>query len=600
MCGIIGYNGREAAEGRLLGGLRRLEYRGYDSAGAAVLNGEGLHIRRAAGRVDALAEVLRADPLPEARLGIAHTRWATHGAPTKENAHPHRCGRVALVHNGILENYGELKAELLADGRRFTSETDTEVIAHLLDLAYEGDALAAIRTAVSRLRGSYALAILFSDREDVLFGVRCGSPLIVGYGEGETLLASDLPAIRDRTCRYTPMGEGEIVCVHANGAEFFSSTGERISKEILTARGESDGGDKGDHACFLEKEMAEQAEAVRRTLAPHLSEEIPFRDSLPDGRELHRVIFLACGSAMHACLCGKRFFERMARIPCDVYVASEFRYCDPILEDGTLAVAVSQSGETADTLAALRLCRERGIPTVGIVNVTASTLAAEADAVIPTLAGTEIAVATTKAYTAQVALLAQMACRLARDRGKTPSLTLSHFRALPEGLAQAEGLDGECAAIAERIKDSHDIFFIGRGRDLAVCMEGALKLKEISYLHCEAYAAGELKHGTISLIHTDVPVLALITDGALKNKTVGNMKECRARGAYVILLVSRELAAEIPTDAYDACISVPGGLDELSVLPAAAVMQRIAYHTARLLDRDVDKPRNLAKSVTVE
>ena len=598
MCGIIGYNGTEAAEAVLLGGLERLEYRGYDSAGAAVLAGGKFSVRRAVGPVAALRRALAGDPLPPSGLGIAHTRWATHGAPTVVNAHPHTWGRVSLVHNGIIENYGELRAELEAGGHVFASDTDTEVIVRLLDGAYRGDPLAAIRQVLPRLSGSYALAILFSDREE-LYGVRCGSPLLAGLGDGVGILASDRPALLPLACQFTPLREGDVVCLRRGEAVFYDGTGKEVSRPLRPVGEAEDGTDKGDYRHYMEKEMAEQPEAVRRTLGPYLQTSEPFGDRLPNGRQIRRILFLACGSAMHACLSGKRMMEAEAGIPCEVQAASEMRYGVLLPVEGTLAVAVSQSGETADTLAALRLCREQGIPTVGVVNVPTSTLAAEADTVLLTRAGTEVAVATTKAYTVQVAVLGLMAYRFARDRGLSPTLSPSDFRALPEAIARVLALDEACLSMAGELMGAQDVFYIGRGRDLPVCMEGALKLKEISYLHAEAYPAGELKHGTISLLEPGTPVVALATDSRLLPKTVSNARECRARGAKVLFLAAEGLG-ELPADACDRCLTLPALPGELAVLPAAVAMQGIAYHTARLLGRPIDRPRNLAKSVTVE
>ncbi|MBO5110064.1 MAG: glutamine--fructose-6-phosphate transaminase (isomerizing) [Clostridia bacterium] len=597
MCGIFGYNGGKEASSILLGGLYRLEYRGYDSAGVAILSETGVHRSRVAGRVEALEAHLKTHPLPPAGVGIAHTRWATHGAPTERNAHPHVSGRVTVVHNGILENYDRLKQELEAAGRVLESETDTEVIAHLLDLAYTGDPIDAIRQVSERLQGSYALALLFADHPDRVYAVRVGSPLLVGYGDGESFLASDRTALLPHTRRYTPLGEGEMAILARDGISLFDRAGQPIQREPLIATEGADAVEKGPYPHFMAKEMDELPTAVRQTLAAYLHGARPFEGQLPDGRQVKELVLLGCGSAMHACLCGQRMLERWARIPTRVYVASEFRYCDPLLSEGTWAVAVSQSGETADTLAALRLCKERGIPTVGVVNVATSSLSTLADQVLYTRAGPEIAVATTKAYGAQVALLGLMAYRFARDRGCLAED--APFSALPEALEQVTATDGACAEIGQRLAGCPNVFFIGRGRDYPVCVEGALKLKEISYLHSEAYAAGELKHGTIALLHSGVPVVALITDPCLRDKTVSNLKECRARGAEVILLCGEDVG-EVPADAYDSRLTLPGGMGELSVLPAAAALQRIAYHAACYMGRDVDKPRNLAKSVTVE
>lgn len=593
MCGIIGYAGQEVAAEVLMEGLARLEYRGYDSAGLAVQGDAGIRLCRRAGRVSALAAALTEEPMKPASVGIAHTRWATHGAPTEANAHPHRYGRVTLVHNGILENYDSWRTVLTAEGVTFASETDTEVLACLIDRAYEGDPVAAIRHAARQMVGSYALAILFDDHPEAIYGVRRGSPLLVGFGEGENLLASDRNALLFRTDRYTVLSEGEIACVTGEGVIVLDDDGVPVEKPVFRSAEGRQEAELGGYAHFMEKEMAEGPEAVARTLAAcGAMQEASFFCGA------RRVVFLACGSAMHASLLGKRFFESWAGIPAEVHVASEFRYHPPILPENTVAVAVSQSGETADTLAAVRLCRERGIPTLGVVNVEGSSLATLADGVLYTRAGTEIAVATTKAYSAQGALLARLAWHLSSERGSTDE-GAPPFGALPAAMRLSESTVNACRTVAEALARHDHAFFIGRGRDYPVCMEGALKLKEITYVHSEAYPAGELKHGTISLIDRGTPVLALITDRAMRDKTVANVKECRARGAYVILLLSEDVG-EVSADTYDRRILLPSGLGELSVLPAAAVFQRIAYETALRLGRDVDKPRNLAKSVTVE
>jgi len=599
MCGIIGYNGGADAAPLLLEGLRRLEYRGYDSAGAAVPWGGGFQLRRAVGRLTELARVLARHPLPHGGVGIAHTRWATHGGPTAANAHPHLHRRVALVHNGIIENYHELSEQLIARGHTFESETDTEVIAHLLDEAYLGDPTAAIGAVLPLLRGSYALAILFADRPEELYGVRLGSPLHVGLGQEECYLTSDPLAVLHRTRRFISLPEGEIACLGRDGARFCLPDGTPVTHVPRREEEAYDPGSCAPYKTYMEKEMAEQPEAVRRTLAPYLTGQTPFGTLFPHGTEIRRILFTACGSALHACLCGGRWIEELAGIPCEAHVASELRYGTHPIESGTLAIALSQSGETADTIAAVRRLQREGVPTVGVINVPSSTLAEEVALPLRTHAGPEIAVATTKAYSAQVALLGAMACRLARERGRADPRAEAALRRLPSAMERVTERDGDCRRIAARLKEWEHVFFIGRGRDLDACHEGSLKLKEISYVHSEAYAAGELKHGTISLIRSGLPVIAVMTDGALREKTLNGAKECRARGAHVTVLYSEDLTPP-PADACDDSVAIPGGVGIFSSLPAVAVMQRIAYHTAALLSRDVDKPRNLAKSVTVE
>jgi len=608
MCGIVGYNGdREAAE-ILMEGLGRLEYRGYDSAGIAVTDRNRVVTVKAAGRLKSLREQLQQQGSPHGHVGIGHTRWATHGEPTDVNAHPHTYGRVTLVHNGIIENERALRTALVAKGETFISDTDTEVIAHLIDACYRGDPIAAIVEATDALRGSYALGILFADRPDCLYALRKDSPLVVGVGDGECLIASDIPALLAYTTRYYLLEEGEIACLGREGVRLTDRDGRDITAEkpLLTADWDREAAEKGGYPHFMLKEIHEQPASLSRALFSRLSDGIEglLREELPSTEGLRRLVIVACGSALNAGLLGKHMIEGLARISVEVCIASEFRYADPILGEGDAVLVISQSGETADSLAALRLAKARGIPVYALVNVVGSSIAREADHTIYLMAGPEIAVATTKAYTSQVALLALIALRLAWDRGR-----LSHaeaerrIAALKELPSLVEALLSE-ERIAQYRKEAaynvgkHDFFLLGRGRDYAVGCEGAMKIKEVSYLHCEAYAAGELKHGTISLIETGVPCLAIATDPRLLEKTLSNVKEVKARGARVLLLCAEGMA--VGQDACDAVIELPQAEELLMPLLAIVPIQVYAYETAVLRGCDVDQPRNLAKSVTVE
>lgn len=608
MCGIVGYAGDRQAAGILVDGLEKLEYRGYDSAGIAVFENGHICVEKAKGRLSNLEEKLRRDGVPVGNVGIGHTRWATHGEPSDINSHPHTHGRVTLVHNGIIENYLSLKHSLEAMGNVFTSETDTEVIAHLIDYYYSGDPMDAIVRAVGRLEGSYALGVLFSDIPDRLFAVRKDSPLIVGVGSDGNFIASDVPAILAHTRKYYLIDQQELAVVSGAGVRIFDFGGNDITSEktLMTADWDVEAAEKGGYAHFMLKEIHEQPDTLKRAILPHFACGLEgiLKEEIPDTSAIKRLVIVACGSAMNAGLLGKYAIEKLARVPVDVCIASEFRYADPILGEGDVVVVISQSGETADSLAALRLAKSRGVPVYAIVNVVGSSIAREADNTIYIWAGPEIAVATTKAFTSQVAVLYTLALRLAIDR-KTISDERANslaeaMKSLPDVVAKT--LTDDRIALYQHLaslnRSKHDFFIIGRGQDYAAGCEGAMKIKEVSYLHCESYAAGELKHGTISLITEGVPCLAIATDRSLVEKTVSNIKEVKARGGQVVFLCTEGLAKG--QDFYDYAIELPETDGLLMPIVAIVPVQTYAYYTAVYRGCDVDKPRNLAKSVTVE
>lgn len=606
MCGIVGYVGAKNATDIVLEGLFNLEYRGYDSAGIALLHNKTLHVVKSAGRLQNLAGKLAKDQNARGACGIGHTRWATHGAPSNENAHPHGTQKLQLVHNGIIENYLQIKQELLHNGCAFESETDTEVAARLLDSLYASDPLNALTRLTRRLKGSYALGILFYDRPDTIYAVRKDSPLIIGLGTGENFIASDVPAILKHTRDYYLLEEGEIAEITPARVTVYGPDGGIVEKEKKTADWSVEQAQKGGHAHFMLKEMMEQPKALSDTVHPRIKGGLPdfSGDGLPEDffTRYEKLHFVACGTAMHAGTVGKTLIEMLARVPVEVDLASEFRYRNPILPQRCLVVVISQSGETADTLAALRLAKSSGRDTLAIVNVAGSSIEREADYVLRTYAGPEIAVASTKAFSVQIALLYLLAISLAKANGK---LSDEQAKAALEKLLDAIGKtaaalekNGYLQSLAPRFTKTRSLFYLGRGIDHALAMEGSLKLKEISYIHSEAYAAGELKHGTISLIEEGVPVVALATQSALLPKMVSNIREVRARGAYV-LLVTKE-GFEIGADICDDCVRLPALDDEFMPILAVLVLQMFAYHVAVARGCDVDKPRNLAKSVTVE
>ena len=606
MCGIVGYVGKRSAQDVLLDGLEKLEYRGYDSAGVALAQEGGIRVVKSKGRLDVLRQKLAVQALAESSCGIGHTRWATHGEPSDVNSHPHSTPRVSIVHNGIIENYGALKERLAARGYTFESETDTEVLVKLIDSCYHGEPLQALHEALGMVRGSYALAVLFKDFPDTIFAVKKESPLIVGWGEGENFVASDIPALLKYTRDYSVLEEGDLAVVTAQGIRFYNAFGEPVERQRLTADWDQEAAEKGGYPHFMLKEINEQPAAITATVSPRVEDGMPDLriPELTDERlrSIGTVHLVACGTAMHAGMVGKAAIETLARVPAEVDIASEFRYRDPILNKDDLVIIISQSGETSDTLAALKLAKSRGVPVLAIVNVVGSSIARAADYILYTYAGPEIAVASTKAYVVQMCVLYLFALRLAYARGKleeaeTKRLTAELLRA---GEVIKPRLD-DCEQIkylASRFVNTQSCFFIGRGFDYALSLEGSLKLKEISYVHSDAYAAGELKHGTISLITDGVPVIALATQKQVYEKTISNAKETKSRGARVILFTTKD--AVVPEGVADYIVRMDEYEDLLMPLQLIVPLQLFAYYMAVLRGCDVDKPRNLAKSVTVE
>ena len=606
MCGIVGYVGKRSAQDVLLDGLEKLEYRGYDSAGVALALDGGIRVIKSKGRLTQLRQKLAAQALAQSFCGIGHTRWATHGEPSDVNSHPHSTPRVSIVHNGIIENYGILKERLIAKGYTFESETDTEVLVKLIDSCYTGDPLRALQEALAKVRGSYALAVLFRDRPDTIFAVKRESPLIVGWGEGENFVASDIPALLKYTRRYSVLEEGDMAVCTAEGIRFYNEFAEPVQRPALTADWDMEAAEKGGYPHFMLKEINEQPTAITATVSPRVEDGMPDLriPQLTDEvlRGIGTVHLVGCGTAMHAGMVGKAAIETLARVPAEVDIASEFRYRDPILNPNDLVIIISQSGETSDTLAALKLAKSRGVPVLAIVNVVGSSIARAADYVLYTYAGPEIAVAFTKAYMVQLCVLYLFALRLAYARGRLSDAETRRYTAqllrAPE-IIKARLADCEqIKYLASRYMNTQSCFFIGRGFDYSLSLEGSLKLKEISYVHSDAYAAGELKHGTISLITDGVPVIALATQKQVYEKTISNAKETRSRGARVLLFTTKD--AVVPEDVADAVIRLDEYEDILMPLQLIVPLQLFAYYMAVLRGCDVDKPRNLAKSVTVE
>ena len=607
MCGIIGYTGKREAKEVLLSGLSALEYRGYDSAGITVFGEDGsLFTVKSVGKIRALEEKLARSPL-SGRTGIGHTRWATHGAPTDYNSHPHGSSRVMLVHNGIIENYAELKGELLSLGYTFRSETDTEVAALLLDSLYTGDPVSAIGAACERLQGSYALGIVFADHPNTLYAVREGSPLIIGVGEGESFIASDITAILGYTKQYITLSEGKIAELKGESIRILGKGGFEQAYRVDTAEWDVHAAERGGFEHFMKKEIFEEPEAIQRCLSSRIKNGIPdfSAEGLDEERLLHaqRILLVACGTAMHAAFMAKGYFERHARVGCEVEIASEFRYRDPIITEKDIVIVVSQSGETADTIAALRLAKEKGAYTVGIVNAVGSTVAREVDTVLYIHAGPEIAVASTKAYTVQCTLFLLLSLFLARVRGTLETGQIKRlcevaYCELPDAISAVLLRENEVKERAEKIKDKEHLFFIGRGGDYYAALEASLKLKEISYIHSEAYAAGELKHGTISLIEDGTPVVALATSEALEKKLSSNVKEVTARGGAVFAVA--RYGSRVFRGVTDEVFHLPKVDEVIAPLVAITVLQLYAYFAAVARGCSVDQPRNLAKSVTVE
>jgi glucosamine--fructose-6-phosphate aminotransferase (isomerizing) len=608
MCGIIGILGRDEVSDRLMQGLRRLEYRGYDSAGVCTIINDSLERRRAEGKLDNLARVLAEEPL-RGTAGIAHTRWATHGAPTLGNAHPHIVDGVALVHNGIIENFRPLREEMQAAGRVFQSETDSEVVAHLVDheLKQGKHPREAVAAVLPRLHGAFAITILFRDWPDLLIGARMGAPLTVGYGEGETYLGSDALALAGLTQRIAYLDEGDWAVVTRDGATIFNRDNEEVQRPVVVSGASAAAVEKGNHRHYMQKEIFEQPLVVAQTLQSYLR---PYEQqvALPDMdfsfADIRRIAIVACGTSFYAGMVAKYWLEKWARVPVELDIASEFRYREPVLEEGGLALFISQSGETADTLAALRHAREQGQKIAVVVNVPTSSMAREADLLLPTRAGPEIGVASTKAFTCQLSVLAALAAKCARDKGRlSPDEEreiVDHLSEAPAAMNAALDHDSEIERMAPLIARARDVLYLGRGTDYPMAMEGALKLKEISYIHAEGYAAGEMKHGPIALIDEHVPVIVLAPSGPLFEKTVSNMQEVQARGGKVVLISDAE-GIEAAADArLLATVEMPKVHPLIAPLVYAIPVQLLAYHVAVCKGTDVDQPRNLAKSVTVE
>ncbi|MEY4160646.1 MAG: hypothetical protein RLZZ136_1267 [Pseudomonadota bacterium] len=607
MCGIIGIVGKQDVADRLVEGLRRMEYRGYDSAGICTVLDGHLIRRRAPGKLNNLVQELAGHPAAGS-TGIAHTRWATHGAPTAANAHPHATDELALVHNGIIENFRQLRAALTARGRRFESDTDTEVVAHLVSEQVEAGATPqqAVMAALPQLRGAFALAIAFRGHPDMLIGARLGSPLVVGYGDGETYLGSDALALAPLTQKISFLDEGDWVIITREGAQIFDADNQPVERTIVSSGASAAAIEKGAYRHYMQKEIFEQPTVVAQTLRSYIRQ-VDQSVALPqfdfDLTGISRVTIVACGTSFYAGMVAKYWFEQFARLPVDIDVASEFRYRNPVLEPGGLALFISQSGETADTLAALRHCKAAGQTIAVVVNVPTSSMAREADLLLPSHAGPEIGVASTKAFTCQLAVLAALAAHLAVKRGKMSREEecdlVAQLLEVPACLNAALAHDDEIAAMAHLIAPARDVLYLGRGQDYPLALEGALKLKEISYIHAEGYAAGEMKHGPIALIDETVPVIVLAPSGPLFEKTVSNMQEVRARGGKIVLISDRAGLDEAGEGCL-ATIEMPSVHPLISPMVYAIPVQLLAYHVACAKGTDVDQPRNLAKSVTVE
>ena len=609
MCGIIGYTGNANAVPKITKGLSVLEYRGYDSVGIAARTEDGVRTVKCRGRIGMLEEKLEKEPIVGSQCAIGHTRWATHGGPSDINAHPHRAGRVVLVHNGIIENYKELKSALQKDGVSFLSETDTEVAAAVINACYAqtGDPKTAIRMATAKMKGSYAFGILFDEFPGEVWSARCGSPLILAKAKDGYYLASDMTALLPFTKEYCCLEEGQIAHLMPSGAELFDVDGAEIVPVWSVTTMTPESAQKGGYAHFMLKEIYEQPEAIEKSVSPRIINGLP--DFSADGidasfwKQVKNIQIVACGSATHAGLAGGHVLESVAGIPTASYIASEYRYHPPIAVDGTLVIVISQSGETADTLAALRYAKSKGLPTLAIVNAVETTIAREADYRIYTYAGPEIAVATTKGYCTQVTVLYMIAAAIAHSCGRiaeadAKEMVRSILEDAPEAIREMLTQTERLREIAAKIVKKDHIFYIGRGMDYAMSQEGALKLKEISYIHCEAYAAGELKHGTISLIEEGTPVIAISTEEALYDKTESNVREVHSRGAHVILLCRDD--AKNPQLSADEVVLLPTKSDAGLLFASLTVVQVLAYEVAALRGCDIDRPRNLAKSVTVE
>lgn len=609
MCGIVGYVGPKDCSEVLVSALSKLEYRGYDSAGIAVFSDNEIKTVKTKGKLKDLEDKLSIIGSPEGNVGIGHTRWATHGEPSDVNSHPHSGARVTIVHNGIIENYIELKEFLVSKGREFLSDTDTEVVAQLLDYSYNGNPLETIDNVMAELKGSFALGIMFRDFPDRIFAVRRESPLIVGVGEGECFIASDVPAILQYTRDYYLLDHDEIATLTREGVSFVDEHLEPLQKELKTADWDMESAEKGGYPHFMIKEINEQPNAIRTTIMPRIKNGLPCLDeygiTIDKIKDFNSVTIVACGTAMHAGMVGKYVIEDLARVPVNVDIASEFRYRNPIINKGDLVIIVSQSGETADSLAAMRLAKKKGATTLAIVNAKGSSIAREADMLIYTLAGPEIAVASTKAYITQLSVIYLFAFELALAKETISEAEckrlVSALMKMPEAVQYViDHCEEGCKFVATKLVAAESLLYIGRGLDYALSMEGSLKLKEVSYIHSESYAAGELKHGTISLIDENMPVIAVATQTDIIPKTISNIVEVKSRGASIILVCTDACARGLKEGIADYVIEIPHTDELLMPITAVVPLQILAYYTAINRGNDPDKPRNLAKSVTVE
>lgn len=609
MCGIVGYVGHRDCSDVLVSALTKLEYRGYDSAGIAVFEDGEIKTVKTKGKLKDLEDKLATVGKPDGHIGIGHTRWATHGEPSDVNSHPHSGARVTIVHNGIIENYIELKEFLVSKGREFLSDTDTEVVAQLLDYKYNGNPLETIDAVMAELRGSFALGIMFKDFPDRIFAVRRESPLIVGVAEGECFIASDVPAILQYTRDYYLLDHDEIATLSGEGVAFVDEHLDPIEKELKTADWDMEAAEKGGYPHFMIKEINEQPTAIRTTIMPRIKDGLPCLEecgiTLEKLKDFTNITIVACGTAMHAGMVGKYVIEDLARVPVNVDIASEFRYRNPIVGKGDLVIIISQSGETADSLAAMRLAKQKGATTLAIVNAKGSSIAREADMLIYTLAGPEIAVASTKAYITQLSVVYLFAFELALAK-ETVSVAeckrlVSALMKMPEAVEYViDNCEEKCKYIATKLVTAESLLYIGRGLDYALSMEGSLKLKEVSYIHSESYAAGELKHGTISLIDEDMPVISVATQTDVIPKTISNIVEVKSRGAKIILVCTDACARELKDGVADYVVEIPHTEELLMPITAVVPLQLLAYYTSINRGNDPDKPRNLAKSVTVE
>ena len=609
MCGIVGYVGPKDCSEVLVNALAKLEYRGYDSAGIAVFEDGDIKTVKTKGRLKDLEDKMALEGKPNGNIGIGHTRWATHGEPSDVNSHPHSGARVTIVHNGIIENYIELKEFLISKGREFLSDTDTEVVAQLLDYKYNGNPLETIDSVMAELHGSFALGIMFKDYPDRVYAVRRESPLIVGVAEGECFIASDVPAILKYTRDYYLLEHDEIATLTMDGVSFVNEYLDPIEKELKTADWDMEAAEKGGYPHFMIKEINEQPTAIRTTIMPRIKDGLPCLEecgiTLEKIKDFKNITIVACGTAMHAGMVGKYVIEDLARVPVTVDIASEYRYRNPIVSEGDLVIIISQSGETADSLAAMRLAKQKGATTLAIVNAKGSSIAREADMLIYTLAGPEIAVASTKAYITQLSVMYLFAFELALAKG---TLSEPECKRLIQALMKTpdavqyviENAEEKCKYIANQLVNADSLLYIGRGLDYALSMEGSLKLKEVSYIHSESYAAGELKHGTISLIDDGMPVIAVATQTDIIPKTISNIVEVKSRGAKILLVCTETCARELKDGVADFVVEIPHCDELLMPITAVVPLQLLAYYTAIHRGTDPDKPRNLAKSVTVE